>query len=132
MTEKTWAITYLNDTPSLEIEAESLVKAVEKVKDKLPSEDLTGADFSCANFKAANLRGANLVGANLEGVKGLYINCPEIGSFMAFKKLGDGLIAKLEIPEYAKRSSATSRKCRASEVKVLEIFSIDNHEEKHE
>ena len=99
--------------------------------------NLRGADFRGANLEGADLRdanliGANLVGANLEGVKGLYINCPEIGSFMAFKKLGDGLIAKLEIPEYAKRSSATSRKCRASEVKVLEIFSIDNHEEKHE
>ena len=63
MTEKTWAITYIDDTPSLKVEAESLVKAVEKVKDKLPSEDLSGADFSCANLKAANLRGANLRGA---------------------------------------------------------------------
>ena len=30
-------------------------------------------------------------------------------------------IIKLEIPETAKRSSATSRKCRADKVKVLEI-----------
>lgn len=71
MTEKTWTITYLDDTPSLKIEAESLVKAVDKVKDKLPSEDLSGADFSCANLKAANLRGANLIRADLIEAKGL-------------------------------------------------------------
>ena len=75
MTEKTWAITYIDDTPSLKVEAESLVKAVEKVKDKLPSEDLSGADFSCANLKAANLRGANLIRADLIEAKGL----PKLG-----------------------------------------------------
>ena len=56
MTEKTWLITYLDDTPSLEVEAESLVKAVEKVKDKL----------SYANLKYAYLRGADLRGADLK------------------------------------------------------------------
>lgn len=63
MTEKTRTITYIDGTPSLEVEAESLVKAVEKVNDKLPSEDLSGADFSCANLKAANLIGADLIEA---------------------------------------------------------------------
>ena len=43
------------DIPSFDVEAESFVKAVTKVNDKLPSEDLEGADFSCANLKAANL-----------------------------------------------------------------------------
>jgi len=33
-------------------------------------------------------------------------------------------IVKLEIPEYAKRSSSTSNKCRCSEAKVLEIRDI--------
>ena len=66
MTEKTWTITYIDNTPSLKIEDESLVKAVEKVKDKLPSEDLSGADFSCAN-----LRGANLISADFIEAKGL-------------------------------------------------------------
>lgn len=71
MPEKTWAITYLNDTPSLKIEAESFVKAVEKVKDKLPSEDLVGTASCCANLKGANLKAANLIGADLSEAKGL-------------------------------------------------------------
>ena len=94
--------------------------------------NLRNADLRYADLINANLRNADLYNANLRYVNGLHINCPEAGAFIAFKKLRDGLIAKLEIPEHAKRSSATSRKCRASEVKVLEIFSIDNHEEKHE
>lgn len=83
-------------------------------------------------MEGANLRSADLEGANLEGAKGLYINCPEVGSFIAFKKLSDNLIAKLEIPEHAKRSSSTGRKCRASTAKVLEIFNIYNYEKKYE
>lgn len=59
------------DIPSLEIKSESLLKAVENAKDKLPSEDLRGADFICANLKAANLRGANLISADLSKSKGL-------------------------------------------------------------
>jgi uncharacterized protein YjbI with pentapeptide repeats len=55
--------------------------------------------------------------------------CPSNGSFIGWKKgrviNKDGkerdCIIKLEIPETAKRSSATSRKCRADKVKVLEI-----------
>ena len=33
MAKKTWTITYLDGTPSLEVEAESFVNAVENVKD---------------------------------------------------------------------------------------------------
>ena len=46
--EKTWTITYLDDTPSLEVEAESFQKAVEKVKDKLADAVLRGADLELA------------------------------------------------------------------------------------
>ena len=77
--------------------------------------------------------------------------CPEVGAYTAFKKAriyfslktgknvtsavlarknkdgirGEKVIVKLEIPADAKRSSATSRKCRASKAKVLDITSID-------
>lgn len=71
MAKKTWTITYLNDTPSLEIEAESLVKAVEKVKDKLADADLSGAVLSGADLVRAVLSGAILHGAYLDGAKGL-------------------------------------------------------------
>lgn len=43
---------------------------------------------------------------------------------MAFKKAG-GYIVELEIPEDALRSSATTRKCRASKAKVISITSAD-------
>ena len=50
--------------------------------------------------------------------------CPDTGSFIAWKKAGE-YIVKLEIPEDAKRSSATTRKCRADKAKVLEIQNMD-------
>jgi hypothetical protein len=68
-------------TPTLEVEAFSLVKVVEKVKDKLPSEDfnytdLEGADLSGADLRGADLNGsdlkaANLIEADLRGAEGL-------------------------------------------------------------
>lgn len=82
---------------------------------------LSGADLSGANLSGANLRGADLRGADLsEGTFGLTINCPEEGSFIAFKKC-NGKVVKLLIPEDAKRSSATTYKCRASKATCLEI-----------
>ena len=99
--------------------------------------DLETADLRLANLGGSNLKGANLIGANLEGVhvKGTsyyHLQCPEEGSFIAYKKLRDNKIAKLEIPTYVRRSSATTRKCRASVAEVLEIFSVDNHDKKSE
>ena len=44
--------------------------------------------------------------------------------FIGFKK-ASGYIVVLEIPEDAKRLSATGRKCRCSKAKVLEIQNID-------
>ena len=67
----------------------------------------------------ANLRGADLYGADLYGAN-LALACPEKGSFTAFKKAND-FIVELLIPEDAKRSSATSRKCRCSKAKVISI-----------
>ena len=113
--------------------------------------DLSRADLSCANLHYANLHYANLMGANLKGAnlsraamkeailscadlrgaKNLpYIPmvCPEEGAFIGWKQAkveGGYVIAKLEIPASAKRSSATTRKCRCSEAKVLEIYNFD-------
>ena len=88
--------------------------------------DLSGANLSYADLSSANLRGADLSGTDLsdicinESTFGTIINCPEEGSFIGFKKC-DGKIVKLLILEDAKRSSATTYKCRASKVKTLEI-----------
>lgn len=55
--------------------------------------------------------------------------CPSEGSFIAWKKImrsdmSGCYIAKLLIPEDAKRSSATTLKCRADKVEVLDIQTI--------
>ena len=107
----------------------------EDEKTNLRNADLRYADLLNANLRNADLRNANLCYANLEDANlrkanGYHSVCPEIGSFIAFKKLLDNKIAKLEIPEHAKRSSATTRKCRASEANVLEIFDVNDCDEK--
>lgn len=98
--------------------------------------DLQGADLWKANLRKANLRKADLQGADLWGANlqeanlsddvkiQLCIACPDTGSFIAWKKAGE-YIVKLEIPEDALRSSSTTRKCRASKAKVLEIQNMD-------
>ena len=89
--------------------------------------NLFGANLREANLCEANLHGANLYGADLRGadLRGTCaeLQCPEEGAFVAFKKCDDNEIVKLLIPEDAKRSSATTRKCRADKAIVLEITS---------
>ena len=95
--------------------------------------DLIRTDLSGANLTGANLTGANLTGANLTDVKYDYttsffaLQCQEEGSFIGYKK-ADNKIVKLLITEDAKRSSATTRRCRCSKAKVLSITSIDGKE----
>ena len=113
--------------------------------------DLGGADLREANLREADLRGANLRGANLSeadlrGAKNIdsvtynehtsffALQCPETGAFTAWKKAivagqGGACIVELLVPSEAKRSSATSRKCRVSKAKVLSIKSIDGKED---
>ena len=93
----------------------------------LSGADLSGADLYRANLSGANLyradlSGADLYRANLSGAKNVYVPlaCPEEGEFIGFKK-ASGYIVKLKIPEDAKRSSATGRKCRCSKAVVLSI-----------
>ena len=108
--------------------------------------ELCNADLSYANLSGANLSGAILEGANfscavmkeailsyadIRGAKRLpYIPmaCPEEGAFIGWKQAEvkrGYVIVKLEIPASAKRSSATSRKCRCDKAKVLEIYNFD-------
>ena len=91
----------------------------------LSEADLSGADLSGANLSGANLRGADLCEVRINERTVFYaLQCPEKGAYMAFKKAG-GYIVELEIPEDALRSSATTRKCRASKAKVISITSAD-------
>ena len=89
--------------------------------------DLREADLRRADLRGADLREADLRGADLRGAENVpYIPyaCPDFGMFIGFKK-ASGYIVVLEIPEDAKRLSATSRKCRCDKAKVLEIQNID-------
>ena len=98
--------------------------------------NLCDADLCDADLYGANLRGANLYGANLRGAKNtdktawdaytaFYpLQCPETGSFIGYKKAADKIVM-LEICADAKRSSATSRKCRCNKAKVLSITHLD-------
>lgn len=107
----------------------------------LSSADLSGADLRCADLRGANLSGADLRNANLRGADlcgakntdktvwdaytAFYpLQCPETGSFIGYKKAADKIVM-LEICADAKRSSATSRKCRCSKAKVLSITNLD-------
>lgn len=89
-------------------------------------QDCDGWDGMKADLSYANLAGADLSHADLAGCNGLPpIACPEEGSFVAFKKCFENKIVKLLIPEDAKRSSATTGKCRCDKAKVVSITSMD-------
>ena len=96
--------------------------------------NLHNADLSRANLRDANLCDADLRGANLSGAKNVpYIPmiCPEEGDFIGWKKAEgnkDKVIVKLRIPSDAKRSSATTRKCRCSKAEVIAIYNLDGTE----
>lgn len=109
--------------------------------------NLCGADLHGANLCRTDLRGANLNEASLykadlceanlyeadfykadlreaKNVPFIPMACPEIGSYVAFKKAEDFIVV-LEIPEDALRLSATTRKCRASKARVLRIENLN-------
>ena len=101
--------------------------------------NLRNANLCDADLCNANLRGADLCDADLRGAKNtdktawdaytaFYpLQCPETGSFIGYKKAADKIVM-LEICADAKRSSATSRKCRCSKAKVLAITNLDGSE----
>ena len=117
----------------------------------LTGADLTGADISWAdladaNLKDANLKGAILKGAILEGanlervildmaylvgaqnIPYIPLSCPSEGAFVAWKKVEGKYLVKLQVPEDARRLSATTRKCRCDKAMVLDITSLDGEE----
>ena len=88
--------------------------------------DLDDADLRDANLRYADLRDANLRYADLRDAKNIpYIplECPSDGAFIGWKKI-DKILIKLEIPEDARRSSATTNKCRCDKAKVLGFYDI--------
>ena len=95
----------------------------------LSMSDLKGSNLSESDLRGSNLRGSDLSGSKITNTI-LCMQCQERGSFTAFKKLKNDLIAELEIPADAKRSSATSRKCRCDKAKVISITDENGNEYK--
>jgi uncharacterized protein YjbI with pentapeptide repeats len=96
----------------------------------LSDADLSGANMQDADLSGANMHGADLSDADLRGAKNVPFvpyACPDFGMFIGFKK-ARGYIVVLEIPEDAKRLSATGRECRCDKAKVLSIQNIDGSE----
>ena len=113
----------------------------------LSDTDLRGTDLRKADLRKADLHNANLRNANLHGtyllntdfrsadlrdaknVPYIPMVCPEEGDFIGWKKAevnkGKKVIVKLHIPSDAKRSSATTRKCRCSKAEVIAIYNLD-------
>ena len=97
--------------------------------------NLSRANLSRANLRDADLRNANLDGANFrdadlrdtKNIPYIPLECPSEGSFIGWKKINKILI-KLEIPEDARRSSATTKKCRCDKAKVLDFYDLNSTE----
>ena len=108
----------------------------------LSEANLTNTDLSCADLRGTNCEHAIFKGAKCENTNFNHANlqhvinapyipmaCPEKGEFVGWKRakcsFHDGeYIVKLLIPADAKRSSATTNKCRCSNAKVLKIYEI--------
>lgn len=90
----------------------------------LSDADLSGADLSGANLHQADLRRADLRGADLSNSGFYALGVPEKGEYTAFKKAG-AYVVELLIPADAARSTATSRKARASKAQVIAIWDLD-------
>ena len=101
----------------------------------LKGANIKDASLRGASLKGADLDGANIYEANINGAKNIpYIplSCPSEGAFIGWKKVEEKYLVKLQIPEDARRSSATTRKCRCDKAKVLDITSLDGEEHYNE
>ena len=109
------------------------LECAELMEANLRGADLRSANLRCADLRSADLSDANLYKANLDNIItdmytiGYHLVCPEEGSFVAYKKAINCLV-KLLVLEDAKRSSATTLKCRCSKAKVLDIEDIKTGE----
>lgn len=89
--------------------------------------DLSGADLREADLHNADLCEVDLFDAKLftaDNIPFFPCACPDFGMFIGYKT-AHGYIVELEIPEDAKRVSATTRKCRCNKAKVLRILNRD-------
>ena len=83
--------------------------------------DLSNANLSYADLRGADLSGADLSGATANENTSFFFNQLPDGEFIGWKKGKNDTLVKLKITENAKRSSATTLKCRCSEAFVIGI-----------
>ncbi|MBF0714785.1 pentapeptide repeat-containing protein [Gemelliphila palaticanis] len=112
----------------------------------LDGTSLKNSNLKNANLKSASLRRVNLENCNLEGAylysailenanlkniktndktKWFRLRCPEVGSFIGYKKCLDNRLVTLYIPEDALRTSSTLNTCRCNKAKVLKITNFE-------
>lgn len=85
--------------------------------------NLSGANLDSARLMGANLRNANLVGSlNINEIEAAEQTIVPEGELIVWKKCRDNVLVKLRIPELARRSNSTGRKCRAEFAQVIEVF----------
>ncbi len=90
---------------------------------------ITDSDLLKVDFRYSNCAGVDFCNSHMKKVSTneltsfFQLQCPEEGSFIGYKVANKHII-KLLITEDAKRSSATSRKCRCSKAKVLSIENL--------
>ena len=108
---------------------------------KLIGNDMRWIDMSYADLRYAKLTGNDMTYTD---TRFIYMRdtciedciipmaCPSDGAFIGWKKArhcGEAVLVKLLIPEDAKRSSATGRKCRCDKARVIEILSMKDNKE---
>ena len=117
----------LNVTFIMEVkmEREKLLEIIKLHKEWLNTRYSSNVKGGRADLCGANLRDADLCDVIYNEFTAFFASCcPQEGSFIGQKKASDKIV-KLEICYDAKRSSATSRKCRCSKAKVLSITNLD-------
>ena len=94
----------------------------------LPRAGLRYADLQRANLRDADLRDAdlqraNLRDANLTNTRGITATeiLPRRGEVYGWKKCKGDVLVEIRVPPEAKRSNATTRKCRAEFVEVVAV-----------
>ena len=97
--------------------------------------DFNNCNLTGTNLKSVELDHTNLTNVDLINAVGINDQCPKEGSFIGWKKClnkrrNKEYIVKLEIPADAKRSSATTNKCRCDKAKVLEIQYLNGNKAK--
>ena len=92
--------------------------------------DLGGTSFALANLTEASLEDAqNIDLAEFDNTVGTYPVCPTEGEFtgwtLAEEFDGTEYLLRVSVPWTARRSSGTTRRCRAEALSVDEVISLD-------